>query len=165
MKPTVHFTRGFTDGPPGLDRLGPMRKSEKEIAFQQIYRVLKQIGTICKDGQWLALSHLQEPVHARSDYPPRPFGAFLADLDSRSSGDCIAFASVASLSDPDPEGYVTRYDAGREDLHCAILFTLVPSPRLVVFGIGDKAHISGLLSGFRSAATARKEIKRARALA
>lgn len=165
MRLTVCFTSGFTDGPPGLDRLGPKRKSEKEMAFQRIYRRLKQIGTVCQNGGWLALSHLQEPVQSRSGYPPHPFGAFLADLDGDDSGDCITITSVASLADPDPEGYVTRYDARLQDLHCAILFTLLPSPRLVVFGIGEKAHISGQLSGFRSAATARDMIAGARALA
>ncbi|MGF0538756.1 hypothetical protein ACQQ2Q_12225 [Agrobacterium sp. ES01] len=160
----VHFTSGFTDGPPGLDKLGPKRKSVKEAAFQRIHRRLLQIGKICQNGEWLGLSHLQEPAHSRSIYPPQMFGAFLSDLDHRDQGDCLSFAGLAQLSDQDPEGYFTRYDARLEDLHCAVLFTLLPSPRLVVFGIGDKTHISGLLYTLRSVETAKEVIAAARAL-
>lgn len=165
MSLRVHFTGAFTDGPPGLGKLGPLGKAKKESAFQRIYRRLIGIGKICENGDWLGLGHLRDEAYTRSGYPPRAFGAFLSDLDDRDGrdgGDCVAFASMDSLSDGDSQGYFTRYDARLEDLHCAVLFTLLPTPRLLVLGIGDRKHVSNLLVSFRSAEAARKAIAEAR---
>jgi len=164
MKLDVFFTEGFTDGPANITKLAPKGKAKKEFAFHRIYRRLKQVENICRDGRWLSLSHLQEPTHTRSEYPPRNFGAFLSDLDDRPDKDCVAFSDIPSLSEKDSEGYFTRYDAHLEGLHCAVLFTLVPAPRFVVFEIGDQGHISNQLKACRSMAVAKVLISEARAL-
>lgn len=164
-KLSVYFTEEFTRGPTGLSKLGPKRKADTELAFQRIYRRLVQIGRLCQNGHWLGLSHLQEAEHSRAAYPPQQFGAFLGDLDNRETGDCLAFSGLAGLSDKDAEGYFTRYDADLANLHCAVLYTALPSPRLVVFGIGGKAEMSRLLGALRAVDAAREAIAGARALA
>lgn len=164
MKLNVFFTEGFLDGPANIKKLAPKGKAKKEIAFQRIYRRIRQIENICRDGRWLSLSHLQEPTQTRSEYPPRNFGAFLSDLDDRLEKDCVAFSDIPSLTEKDTEGYFTRYDAHLEGLHCAVLFTLVPSPRFVVFGIGNQGHISNQLEACRSEEVAKALISGARAL-
>ncbi|WP_141244396.1 hypothetical protein [Alloyangia mangrovi] len=159
----VYFTQGFIQGPPGIEEYGPERKARINKSFLRIYASLIYIGEACPNGNCLALRYLLSLDHYKPGFPPLGFGAFLGDIDQdRATGDCIPFASIDALSDEDEDGYFSRYDPRLSSLHCAILFTLRPSPRLLIFKIGDEAHVSGLLEAHRDAEVARIAIEIAR---
>lgn len=152
------FSQDFVVGPPEAHRSPPLHKTRLERRHQGLYGVLRRVERVIDTGSHLRRAHVEEAAHVRVDYPPSEFGAFLVGFS-----ETFAFSTVQGLNDPDAEGYFGRYHSERFDLHCAVLFTEQPSPRLGFLSVGGYVECRALLKDLKSAECAAKAISAMRA--